>query len=199
MMARGRRKGQPDTRTTILAAARTAFAELGYDGASIRRIAAGAGVDPALVHHYFGSKERLFTAALELPFDPAELAPKIAAGGLDGFGERLIRAFVTLWDSPAGSAGAALLRSATQHAWAGRLLREFLLSRVAVPVLGSLGVTDPMTRGSLVASQILGLAVARYVMRVEPLASMPPDQVAALVGPTIQRYLTVELPVRAAR
>jgi AcrR family transcriptional regulator len=194
MMARGRRKGQPDTRAGILAAARSAFSELGYDGASIRRIAADAAVDPALVHHYFGSKDRLFLAALELPFDPAQLAPQIAAGGLDGFGERLVRAFLAVWDSPAGAAGAALLRSAAHHEWAGRLLREFLVSRVAVPVLGSLGISDPAARGSLVASQILGLAMARYLLRVEPLASMPPDAVAALIGPTIQRYLTVDLP-----
>jgi AcrR family transcriptional regulator len=194
MMARGRRRGQPDTRAGILAAARSAFAELGYDGASIRRIAADATVDPALVHHYFGTKEQLFVAALELPVNPAEIAPQIAAGGLDGFGERLVGAFVAAWDSPAGTAGVALLRSATRHEWAGRLLREFLLSRVIVPVLSSLGVSEPATRGTLIASQMLGLAMARYVLRVEPLASMPADVLVALVGPTVQRYLCTELP-----
>jgi AcrR family transcriptional regulator len=194
MMARGRRRGQPDTRAGILAAARSAFAELGYDGASIRRIAADATVDPALVHHYFGTKEQLFVAALELPVNPAEIAPQIAAGGLDGFGERLVRAFLAAWDSPAGPTGIALLRSATRHEWAGRLLREFLLGRVIVPVLRSLGVSEPATRGTLIASQMVGLAMVRYVLRVEPLASMHPDGLVALVGPTVQRYLSTDLP-----
>src|SRR4051794_865490 len=101
-MARtGRRPGNQDTREAILAAARTAFAERGYDGASIRQIAGGAGVDPALVHHYFGAKDQLFLAVMEAPFNPAEVLPKIFEPGLDGVGERLVRTFVGVWDSPA--------------------------------------------------------------------------------------------------
>src|SRR3982751_4531747 len=103
-MARpGRPPGNQDTREAILAAARQAFAERGFDKASIRHIATSAGVDPALVHHYFGAKDQLFLAAVEAPADPAKLVPQIAAGGVDGFGERLVRTFLGLWDSPAGT------------------------------------------------------------------------------------------------
>ena len=103
-MARtGRRPGNQDTREAILAAAKRAFAERGYDKASIRQIATEAEVDPALVHHYFGSKEKLFLATMEAPIDPGEIIPKILADGVDGVGERLVRMVLTIWDSPAGT------------------------------------------------------------------------------------------------
>src|SRR5258706_15310717 len=100
-MARtGRRPGNQDTREAILAAARRAFSERGFDGASIRAIATSAGVDPALVHHYFGSKDQLFVATMQLPIDPSQFLPKVFEGGIDGVGERLVRTFLQLWDSP---------------------------------------------------------------------------------------------------
>ncbi|MFG3420687.1 TetR family transcriptional regulator [Micromonospora sp. NPDC049460] len=191
----GRRPGNPDTREAILGAARAAFAERGFDGASIRAIAAAAQVDPALVHHYFGSKDQLFLAAMHAPVDPGELLPKVLAGDRDGLGERLVRTFLGVWDSPAGTAGVALLRSAVSNEWTARLLREFLVSQVLRKVLDQLDA-DPAElplRGSLVASQMLGLAMMRHVVRLEPVASAAPETLVAAVGPTVQRYLTGDL------
>ncbi|WP_346539340.1 TetR family transcriptional regulator [Micromonospora sp. DPT] len=191
----GRRPGNPDTRQAILAAARTTFAERGFDAASIRVIAAAAGVDPALVHHYFGSKEELFRATVEIPLDPAELLPAVLAGGVDGVGERLVRTFLGVWDSPAGKAAVALLRSAVNNDWTARLLREFLVTQVLRRVLDHLDVppAELPLRGSLVATQMAGLAMMRYVIRLEPVASADPETLVAAVGPTVQRYLTGDL------
>ncbi|RZU77168.1 TetR family transcriptional regulator [Micromonospora kangleipakensis] len=194
MMARrtGRRPGNPNTRQAILAAARTAFAERGFDAASIRGIATAAGVDPALVHHYFGTKEELFRATMEVPIDPAQLLPGVLAGGREGVGERLVRTFLDVWDSPAGTPAVALLRSAVNNEWTARLMREFLVTQVLRRVLDHLDI-DPAElplRGSLVATQMLGLAMTRYVVRLEPVASADPETLAAAIGPTVQRYLT---------
>jgi AcrR family transcriptional regulator len=192
----GRRPGKPDTREAILDAARAAFAERGFDAASIRSIAQAAGVDPALVHHYFGSKDQLFLAAMNIPFDPGELLPGALAGHPSGAGERLVRTFLRVWDSPAGAAGVALLRSGVSSEWTGRLLREFLMTQVLRRVLDHLDV-DPAERplrGSLVATQIIGLAMMRYVVRLEPVASAAPETLVATLGPTVQRYLTAPLP-----
>src|SRR5947209_7738622 len=124
-MARtGRRPGNQDTRKAILAAAREAFAEKGYDRASIRAIATSAGVDPALVHHYFGTKDELFLATVEVPMDATKMVSEIVAGDIDGLPERLIRTFLAVWDSPvSGPAALALARSALQHDWSARMLR----------------------------------------------------------------------------
>ncbi|WP_319458655.1 TetR family transcriptional regulator [Micromonospora sp. RTP1Z1] len=191
----GRRPGNPDTREAILTAARAAFAERGFDATSIRGIATAAGVDPALVHHYFGTKEELFRATMNVPIDPAELLPRVLAGGPDGVGERLVRTFLGVWDSPAGAAAVALLRSAVNNEWTARLMREFLVTQVLRRVLDHLDI-DPdelPLRGSLVATQMLGLAMTRYVVRLEPVASADPATLAAAIGPTVQRYLTGDL------
>jgi AcrR family transcriptional regulator len=192
----GRRPGKPATREAILAAASAAFAERGFDRASIRGIAAAAGVDPALVHHYFGTKDNLFLASIEAPVDPRELLPFIVEGGLDEVGERLVQAVLRVWGDPVSQPRlAAIVRSALQHEPAARLLREFFATQILRPVLAELDLPldEAPLRGSLVASQMMGLALARYVLRLEPLASTPPDQVVAFVGPTIQRYLTGRL------
>ncbi|MEW1584269.1 TetR family transcriptional regulator [Micromonospora vinacea] len=192
----GRRPGNPGTREAILDAARTAFAERGFDAASIRAIAGTAQVDPALVHHYFGSKDQLFLAAMNFPVDPGQLVPKVLAGDRDGAGERMVRIFLGVWDSPTGSAAQALLRSAMSNEWTARLLREFVTTQVLRRVLESLDV-DPAElplRGSLVATQMIGLAMMRHVVRLEPVASADPETLVATIGPTIQRYLTGPLP-----
>lgn len=195
-MARtGRRPGNQDTRDAILVAAKQAFAERGYDNASIRQIATGAGVDPALVHHYFGTKDQLFVATMEIPVNPTEVIPKVVAGGPDGVGERLVRTFLTVWDSPAGATAAALLRSALSHEWSARMVREFLISQILGKIVQSLDL-DPkqaQLRTTLAASQMVGLAMARYIIKVEPLASAPRETLVATIGPTIQRYLTEPL------
>ena len=196
-MARtGRRPGNQDTRLAILASARQAFAERGYDGASIRQIATSAGVDPALVHHYFGAKDKLFLATMEAPIDPGTVLPKVFEAGLDGVGERLVRTFLGVWDSPAGASAAALFRSAMQHEWSARMLREFLISQILRRAMNTLKL-DPAeapTRAALVATQMMGLAMIRYILKLEPIASMSPDEVAANIGPTVQRYLEDPLP-----
>jgi len=196
-MARtGRRPGNPDTREQILAAAGRAFAERGYDGSSIRAIAAAAGVDPALVHHYFGAKDQLFLATVGVPVDPGRVLPEVLAGGPDGMGERLIRTILTVWDSPAGASVVALMRTAVAHDWSARMLREFITDRVLRPLTRHLRV-DPAeapARAGLVATQIAGLIMVRYLVRVEPVASLPAALVAAAVGPTVDHYLTGPLP-----
>ena len=198
-MARtGRRPGNQDTREAILAAARAAFADRGFDRASIRAIATSAGVDPALVHHYFGTKEELFLATVNAPIDPGEIIPKIIEGDRDTAPERLVRTFLGVWDHPvAGPAAVALIRSGLQHDWSARMLREFLTTRIIRRVVTHLDL-DPVEaplRGSLVATQMAGLAIIRYVLKVEPLASADPETVVALVAPNIHRYLLEPLPV----
>jgi AcrR family transcriptional regulator len=194
-MARtGRRPGASGTREAILAAAREGFAELGFSGTSVRAVAARAGVDPALVHHYFGTKDELFAAALELPFDPAAIAPSLLEGGPEGLGERLIRFFLQVWEQPEGQVRfQAILRSAvTQDAAAG-LLRDFVTRQILGRVAAALDEPDASLRASLVGSQLVGLGVLRYIVGVEPLASADPETVVAAVAPTLQRYLTGDL------
>ncbi len=191
-MARtGRRRGSPDTREAILLAAREVFADKGFDGASVRAIAAAAGCDPALVHHYFGSKEKLFLTTVQAPIDPGELLPGLLAGGLEGAGERVVRTFLGIWDDPVtGPAALALVRSALQHDWSARMLREFLTTQILRRVVAQLAVDDAPLRTSLVASQMFGLIGVRYLLRIEPLASAPATVVATAIGPNIDRYLT---------
>jgi AcrR family transcriptional regulator len=155
-------------------------------------------VDPALVHHYFGSKDKLFLAAVEAPIDPDELLPGVLAAPPDQRGEAVVRMVLKVWDGPARPAILALVRSAVNHEWSARLLREFVLTKIIRRVIGSydMPVEEREARGALVASQVIGLVLTRYVLKLEPNASASHDSLAAAVGPTIQRYLTgdVELP-----
>jgi AcrR family transcriptional regulator len=191
-MARtGRRPGNQGTREAILEAARKAFAEKGFDGASIRAIATSAGVDPALVHHYFGSKDQLFLDTMQIPVNPEDFLPKVFDQGLDGVGERLVRTFLSGWDSPAGATVAALVRSGLQHEWSARLLRELVTTQILRRATKELKI-DPVEapkRTALVASQMIGLGMARYIVKLEPLASLPPEEVVRSIGPTVQHYL----------
>lgn len=199
-MARtGRRRGDSGSRGAILDAARTSFADRGYDGASIRAIAADAAVDPALVHHYFGSKDHLFAAAMAVPVEPHALVARLLDGGTDDLGERLVRTALGVYGNPVtGRPLLALVRSAITNERAARMLRQFLTREVLGPVARAVGTDQPELRASLCGSQIIGLVLARYVVRVEPLASATDDQVVAWVGPTLQRYLTGEHPRAAA-
>jgi AcrR family transcriptional regulator len=191
---RGRRPGAPDTRAEILGAARNLFASGGFRNTSVRAIAAEAGVDPALVHHYFGTKDDLFMAALQLPVDPRELLGPVIAAGADNAAVGLLQTFLGVWDDPDNQlAFLGLFRSVLDPPG------ELLLSQGFVPVvLGpvghALGIDHPEARMPVVASQMIGLIMCRYVLRIEPLASMEPDRVVATYAPTIQRYLTGELP-----
>jgi len=190
-MARtGRRPGTGGTRERILAAARSDFGKGGYEGTTIRGIAAQAKVDPALVMHYFESKDGVFRAAVQFPVDPAEFIPRLVAPGLEGLGERLVRFFVETWDSPAGSPFLGLIRSVVGNEDAADQLREFVTREVLGRLAHALQLDQPKLRAALVASQLVGLAMLRYVVRVEPLASARADDVVAWLGPTLQRYLT---------
>jgi AcrR family transcriptional regulator len=190
MVRTGRRPGESGTRQAILDAARGAFAEHGYDGATIRGIAAAARVDPALVHHFYGSKEQLFAAAMDVPFTPSEALPVLLAGEPEGVGERILRFFLAVSDQHGGGPFVALIRSASSNERAATMLREFISREVVGRIAASLGVADAELRATLVGSQLTGLALVRYVLRVEPLASARSEDVIAAVGPTIQRYLT---------
>ena len=150
------------------------------------------------MHHYFGNKDKLFLAAVDAPADPAELLPTILAAPQDQLGAAVVRMLLHVWDGPARPAGLALLRSAVSNEWTAKLLREFLVSRVLRKVVSTLGF-DPdvrAARASLVASQLIGLVMTRYVLRLEPLASASHDSIVAAIGPNVQRYLTgdIELP-----
>ena len=192
----GRRPGNPDTRQSVLDAARRVFAERGFDNASIRAIATEAGVDPALVHHYFGTKDKLFLASMNAPIDPAVLIPQALNGPRDEVGERLIRLVLSVWDSPAGAAAVALLRSAMSNDWTARLMREFVVTQVLRRAVTEMALEpkEAPLRTALVATQIAGLATVRYVLKVEPVASAPAEALVAAIGPNVQRYLTGELP-----
>src|SRR5919112_2549214 len=201
---RGRRPGAPDTRATILDAARTAFAQKGFAGTTIRAVATAAGVDAALVHHYFGTKDDLFLAAMELPVDPRGVIGPALVGGVDGAGERLLRAFLSMWDDPEISPSlVGIVRSALQPG-GERLLAQGLVPVVLLPVGQALGLDRPELRMPLVISQAVGLIVTRYLIRLEPIASMSGETVVATYGPVIQHYLAGELaefgaPPRKAR
>ncbi len=190
----GRRPGKQDTREKVLAAARETFGERGYDGASIRQIATNAGVDPALVHHYFGTKDELFLAALELPVDPRKVLLPAIAGGPDGAAERMLRAFLSVWDDPEMQVRLVAVFRGILDSDGERLLREGFLPVVLEPVGEALGIDRPELRMPLVASQIVGLILLRYVIGLRPLAALSADEVVAIYAPTVQRYLTGDLP-----
>lgn len=193
----GRRPGSADTRGEILDAARTEFADKGYDGASVRGIARAASVDPALVHHYFGSKEQVFVAAMALPVDPQEVLPDVLAGDPDQLGERFARRFLGLWSDPAfREPMLALLRSATTSERGAQMLREFVASALLSRVASAVDAPDAPLRVATAAAQLVGVVFLRYVIGVPPLATATDEQIVALVAPTLQRYLTGGPPAR---
>jgi AcrR family transcriptional regulator len=208
----GRRGGESGTRAAILAAARARFGEHGYDGATIRGIAADAGVDAALVHHFFGTKERLFVAAMQLPVSPGELLAGVLAAGASqpghSLGEQMVRAVLGAWQLDEMRATfLGLLRSAVTSEQAAAMLAEFatetILGRLAGAVQprpsgpGQPGPGQPgpdaQFRAALVASQVLGLGLTRYVLGLEPLAAASTDDLAAAIGPTLERYLNGDI------
>ncbi|WP_130289735.1 TetR family transcriptional regulator [Pseudonocardia sediminis] len=193
---RGRRAGGQDTRAVLLDAARSEFAERGFEGATVRRIAERAGVDAAMVNHWFGGKESLFTASLDIPLDPAMIRDEVVPGDPGQLGHRIVHRFLTIWDGADGTGAGpllALLRSVTAHPAAARMLREFVTRAIIGPVVSRAAPDRHAERGSLVASQLVGLAMVRYVVRLEPLASASHDEVATALAPTLQRYLTGDI------
>jgi AcrR family transcriptional regulator len=187
---RGRRPGGADTRAQLLDAARAEFAERGYEGATVRRIAERAGVDPAMVNHWFGGKEALFTASLDIPVSPAQILAEIIPGDPEQLGSRIVRRFLTVWDATGGGPLAALIQSVAGHEDAARMLREFVRNVMVGPIVGAVSPDRHELRGALVGSQLIGLGMMRYLLMLEPLASAEPAVVVATIAPTVQRYLT---------
>ncbi len=187
---RGRRPGGTDTRGELLDAARVVFAERGYEGATVRAIAERAGVDAAMVNHWFGNKEALFTASLDIPIDPTTVFPEIVGGDPDHLGERLVGRFVSVWDATGGAPLASLIRSVATHDAAARMLREFVSQVLLTRIVSAIAPDQADLRASLVGSQLIGLGMARYVVKLEPLASADHATIVGAVAPTVQRYLT---------
>ena len=191
----GRPRDSVDTRGAILAAASAEFARHGYDKTTIRGIARSAGVDPALVYHYFDSKENVLVAVLDLPLNPAAAVADLVKGGLDGLGERLVRFLLSVWDSPDGrDRFQALIRTAVTNDTVAELMRGFFTREVLAKISKEIGAPDPDLRAALAFSHVMGMAMARYVLRVEPLASASPDAIARLLGATVERYLLPDPP-----
>jgi len=191
---RGRRPAGQDTREALLTAAREVFSELGYEGATVRGIASRAGVDAAMVNHWFGGKEALFASAvLQLPFDPGEVVAELLQGPPDSLGERIVHRFVTVWDTTAGGAFPALVRSLASHDQAAISLKNFLIKHILSRVVASIDADQPQLRAALCASQLIGIGMARYVAEFEPFASADPETLVTAIGPTLQRYLTGDI------
>jgi AcrR family transcriptional regulator len=186
----GRRPGGADTRQDILVAARAEFAARGYENTSMRAIARAAEVNSALLHHYFGTKDQLFLAALDFPLQPRELVVRVVDGDRGRVGERLVRfAFGLLEDAAARERVLAVLRAAATNEQMARLLRGFIAREVAGPIAAALDAPRPELRAELAMTQMVGLIMGRYLLAVEPLASAPVEELVTLVAPTLQRYL----------
>ncbi|KAA1250905.1 TetR/AcrR family transcriptional regulator [Mycobacterium simiae] len=201
---RRRRRGRPpgnnsNTRERILATARELFARNGVDRTSIRTVAEGAEVDAALVHHYFGTKQQLFAAAIRLPIDPKQVLGRMRKTPVEELGFELPSTLLPMWDSELGVGLIATLRSllaGDEASLAGSFLQEVVTAEV-----GSLVDNPPGTgriRAQFVASQLLGVLMARYIVQIEPFASMSAQDIARTIAPTLQRYLTEELEVPQA-
>lgn len=196
----GRRPGDSGTRRAIIEAARSKFAERGFEGATIRVIAQEAKVDPALIHHFFRNKEGVFSAAIGELLAPDILLPPVLASGIDGLGERLVRMFLGVWESNEDTRKAliATIRSAVSNSDAADLLRTYIISEFASRVGSLIEREDAELRASLVGSQLVGLVMLRYVSNVEPLASMDPEEIVDYVAPTLNHYLTEDLVSRSS-
>lgn len=189
----GRRTGSTQTRDAILEAAIASFTGSGYAATTIRGVARAADVDPALVMHFFGNKDGLFDAALRGAMPIEELA-SVLAGDLSSLGVRLTRRYLEVWESPqTGPRIRAIVGSIATTPAAAQIMRDFMSGALAAPLAKNLPGQHPDRRAILAAAQLMGLAFARYVLAVEPLASMTVEELTISVGPSVQRYLTGDL------
>lgn len=197
---RGRREGTTESREHILAAARRLFAELGFDGTSLRQIAREASVDPAMVHHFFNGKDELFALSVALPADPAQVLEGVDQYEPQHRAEAIVRAVLRLWESPAQHSLVAFIRGTIGSKAKTLLLREVvtrtIISRIMAGVPGA--PEEVALRGNLVATQMVGIMLVRYVVKLEPLASATPEDVVRLVAPNVQHYLTGPLDLPGA-
>jgi AcrR family transcriptional regulator len=191
----GRPRGASDTRERILSSARELFARNGIGNTSIRAVAAAARVDSALVHHYFGTKEKLFAAAVHIPIDPMDVIGPLREVPIEELGHVLPSMLLPLWDSEIGAAFIATLRSVIAGSEVN-LFRTFIQDVIGVEI-GPRVDNPPGTgviRIQFVASQLIGVVMARYILQLEPFATLTPQQIADTIGPNLQRYLTGDLP-----
>jgi AcrR family transcriptional regulator len=190
--SRTQTEAAPATRDRILDAAREEFSERGYEKTSVRGIAKAAGVDSALVHHYFGTKEQVFEAAIEVAFAPALGAPDaVEEGPLDGVGERLTRFILGVWENPATRTPLlAIVRSAVNNETAAAVFRRLVAAQLLRRIAGQLDLPDAELRAELAAAQLVGVAMLRYVIKVEPLASADVERIVERVAPVVQGHLT---------
>ncbi|GAA4724956.1 TetR family transcriptional regulator [Isoptericola chiayiensis] len=192
---RGRRPAGQSTRSVVLDAARAEFDERGYEAVSLRGVARRAGVDPGTVRHWFTDKAELFAATLGLvDIDPSAVARAAADGPVEGLGERLVRSVTQMWDADGGATVRVVVPAIMADPGLRTLLQHFLGAEVLGPIVRRLEVSDAELRSALAGSQVAGLMMLRYVVGVEPVASLPADDLAVLVGPNLQRYLTGDLP-----
>lgn len=190
----GRRPGATRTREEILVAAQVAFAEQGYLDTTIRQVARAAGVDPALVIHFFATKDELFAAALRTNPPTERLLALADDGDVSHLGERLVRRYLELWeDGTTSGRMLAVARAASASASASRMVASFMSEDVMLPLARKIGSADAPLRANITGAHLFGLATARYVLRVEPLASLDRESIVTMVSPTIQRYLTGDL------
>lgn len=188
MTRAGRRPGNSESRERILVAARKVFGQRGYDAATVRAIATEAGVNPAMVHYFFGSKDRVFVAALNLPVDPTTLLTRILEGPRDEVGQRIVRILLELWHPPESREPfLALLRSVVTNEEAVHLVSQFMQRTVFEQVAQELGVSQ--LRLSMLVAQIFGIALMRYVVGLMPVASAEDEEIVELVAPVIQYYV----------
>jgi AcrR family transcriptional regulator len=191
----GRPAGNSDTRERILSNARVLFARNGIRSTSIRAVAAAAGVDSALVHHYFGTKEKLFAAAVQIPIDPMDIIGPLREVPVEELGHKIPAMLLPLWDSELGAGFIATLRSMLAGSEVS-LFRSFIQDVIAVEV-GSRVDNPPgsgIIRIQFVASQLVGVVMARYILDLEPFKTLPADQIVRTIAPNLQRYLTGDLP-----
>jgi AcrR family transcriptional regulator len=189
----GRRPGDSGTRDAILTAAREQFAAKGYESASLRTIAGAAGVDTALIRYFFGSKDDLFAAALAIPAAVVSRMTDAMRGPVESLGERVADTYLGLWEDPETATPLlSMVRSAVATGHAADLLREFMAARV-LSVVAPLEVDRPRLRATLTGSHLLGVAIARHALRIPPISELPRGELVAIVGPTLQHYLTGDL------
>jgi AcrR family transcriptional regulator len=187
----GRRPGNPATRQMLLDTARRMFADAGYDKTSVRDIAAGAGVDPALIRHYFGTKAALFRATMGWPFEPAQVAARVTGGRRDEIGVRLTQVFFEAWEQPDSRAPLlAILRGAATHEESATLVRQFIQGQLYRQMADELPGSDAELRIDLAMAQLLGIAYLRHILGVDPIASTPVDELVAKVAPVVTTHLT---------
>ena len=187
---RGPRPKGVDTRAVILAAAATVFSREGYERGSVRAVAREAGVDPALIRHYFESKTDLFVESLRPAIDLEQQAAFLASGDPDRVGERLLKFMLSIWEDPArGPRLLQILHAALVHEDVAVFVRGLIVEGVIARVARAVGAPDPLTAASMTMSQMMGLAMMRYAARIEPLSSMSGEQLVALYAPTVTGLL----------